>query len=67
MASSLAFALAHVGQGLAWVPLTLLGLVLGRIAQRTGSIVPCILLHALFNAVSVCLVVVQVSAQPAAG
>ncbi len=67
MASSLAFALAHVGQGLAWVPLTLLGLVLGRIAQRTGSIVPCILLHALFNAVSVCLVVVQVSAQSAAG
>lgn len=67
MASALAFGLAHVGQGLAWVPLTLLGLVLGRIAQCTGSIIPCILLHALFNAVSVVLLLVQISAKPAAG
>jgi membrane protease YdiL (CAAX protease family) len=51
--SAAAFALAHQGQGLAYVPLFPLGLVLGYIARRTGSIVPCILLHALFNAVSV--------------
>ncbi len=51
--SAAAFALAHQGQGLAFVPLFPLGLVLGFIARRTGSIVPCILLHALFNAVSV--------------
>ncbi len=67
MASALAFGLAHVGHGLAWVPLTLLGLVLGRIAQCTGSIIPCILLHALFNAVSVVLLLVQIAAQPVAG
>lgn len=50
-----AFALAHQGQGLAFVPLFPLGIVLGFVARRTGSIVPCILLHALFNAVSVAL------------
>ena len=56
------FAFAHVGQGLAFVPLLPLGLVLGFIARRTGSIVPCILLHALFNAVSVALLVWQTAA-----
>ena len=52
-ASAAAFALAHQGQGLAYLPLFTLGIVLGFMAHRTGSIVPCILLHALFNAVSV--------------
>lgn len=65
--SALAFGLAHHEHGLAWVPLTLLGIVLGVIAQRTGSIVPCIILHALFNAVSVILLLVQVALGPAAG
>lgn len=51
--SATAFALAHQGQGLAYLPLLPLGLVLGFIAQRTGSIIPCMLLHSLFNAVSV--------------
>ncbi|MFM7135809.1 MAG: lysostaphin resistance A-like protein, partial [Planctomycetota bacterium] len=36
--SAAAFALAHQGQGLAFVPLFPLGLVLGFIARRTGSI-----------------------------
>lgn len=53
------FAAAHVGQGLAWVPLVGLGIVLGLLARQTGSIVPGILAHALFNAVSVVLVLVQ--------
>lgn len=57
--ASLAFALAHLGQGLAWVPLTALGIVLGILARQTGSIVPGILAHALFNAVSVVLVLMQ--------
>jgi membrane protease YdiL (CAAX protease family) len=61
--SSLAFAAAHAGQGLAYVPLFPLAMVLGFLAARTGSIVPSILLHALFNAVSVMLLLVQ----PAAG
>jgi membrane protease YdiL (CAAX protease family) len=61
--ASLAFAAAHAGQGLAFVPLFPLAMVLGLIAERTGSIVPCILLHGLFNAVSVTLLLMQ----PAAG
>ncbi|MCE9629838.1 MAG: CPBP family intramembrane metalloprotease [Planctomycetia bacterium] len=63
--SSLAFAAAHTGQGLAYVPLFPFSLVLGFIAQRTGSIVPCILLHALFNAVSVVLLLAQPVTGPA--
>ncbi len=57
--AALVFALAHLGQGLAWVPLVGLGAVLGLLARQTGSIVPGILAHALFNAVSVVLVLLQ--------
>jgi membrane protease YdiL (CAAX protease family) len=63
--SAAAFALAHRGQGLAYVPLFPLGLVLGLIARRTGSIVPCILLHAFFNAVSVALLLASPPPVPA--
>lgn len=48
-----AFAAAHLGHGLAAVPLFLFGLVLGAIARATGTLAPCVLLHAMFNAVSV--------------
>jgi hypothetical protein len=65
--SSLAFAAAHAGQGLAYVALFPLALVLGSIARATGSIVPCILLHALFNAVSVAILLTQHGPQAAAG
>jgi membrane protease YdiL (CAAX protease family) len=51
--SAAAFALAHAGHGLAFVPLFLFGLVLGTMARQTGSLVACILLHGLFNAVSI--------------
>ncbi|NBX29812.1 CPBP family intramembrane metalloprotease [bacterium] len=51
--SATVFALAHQGQGLAYVPLFPFGLVLGAIARQTGSIAACILVHALFNAISV--------------
>jgi membrane protease YdiL (CAAX protease family) len=61
--ASLAFAAAHAGQGLAYIPLFPLGIVLGWLARRTGSIIPSILLHALFNAVSVALLL---AAPPAA-
>ena len=57
--SSLAFAAAHADHGLAFLPLFPLALVLGGIARATGSIVPCILLHGLFNAVSVVLLLAQ--------
>jgi len=65
--SSLAFALAHLGQGLAWVPLFFFGLVVGTLARQTGSIVPGVILHGLFNAVRVVLVVLQTAGRGAAG
>jgi membrane protease YdiL (CAAX protease family) len=65
--SSLAFAAAHVGQGMAWAPLFFFGLVVGYLARQTGSIVPGIILHGLFNAVSVALVLLQVARPEAAG
>lgn len=55
--SALCFALLHVDQGLAWVPLVFFGVVVGYLAKQTGSILPGILLHAIFNAISVVLVV----------
>lgn len=48
-----AFAAAHLGHGLAAAPLFLFGVVLGVIASATGSLAPCVILHAMFNAVSV--------------
>jgi membrane protease YdiL (CAAX protease family) len=60
-----AFALAHVGQGLAFVPLFLFALVLGVIARQTGSLPACILLHGMFNAVSVGLLLAQTPGQGA--
>jgi membrane protease YdiL (CAAX protease family) len=47
--SSLLFALAHFGQGVAPVALFILAIVLGYTYQRTHRIVPCIVTHALFN------------------
>jgi len=69
LVSAVAFALAHQGQGLAYLPLLPLGLVLGFIASRTGTILPCILLHAFFNAVSIGLLLADSgpAAVPAAG
>lgn len=57
--AALAFGLAHYGQGLAWIPLVALGAVLGVLARSRGSLVPAIALHALFNSVSVFLLLVQ--------
>ncbi len=47
--SSSLFALAHAGQGLAPIPLFVLGLALGYLYRQTGSVVPCIVLHMGLN------------------
>ena len=62
-----AFALAHFGQGLAFLPLYPLALVLGYLVRRTGSILPSILLHAGFNAVSIGILLLQAPGTAAAG
>jgi membrane protease YdiL (CAAX protease family) len=42
----------HIGTGLDPIPLFVLGLALGYLYQRTHRILPCIVLHALFNGFS---------------
>lgn len=49
--SAVLFALAH-GLNVFLLPLFFTGLVLGVVAQRSGSLLPGMLLHALFNAVN---------------
>jgi membrane protease YdiL (CAAX protease family) len=51
-ASAGVFALAHIGQGLAPVPLFVFGIALGYLYRQTGSIVSCIVLHFGLNAFS---------------
>ncbi len=46
------FALAHVGQGPAPIPLFFFGIALGYVFRRTNSIIPCIVLHMMLNAFS---------------
>lgn len=60
-ASSVLFGLAHWGHGVAPAPLILLGVILGYIYQRTHRIVPCIVLHMLFNANTMLHVALQIT------
>jgi membrane protease YdiL (CAAX protease family) len=46
------FSLAHFGFGPDPVALFVLALILGFLYQRTHRIVPCIVVHALFNALN---------------
>jgi len=55
--SALCFGLAHLGDGLGWIPLIGFGLAAGYLARRRGTILPSIVLHALFNGLSVILLV----------
>jgi membrane protease YdiL (CAAX protease family) len=55
VASALAFALLHVGQGPAPVPLFFFALALGYLYQKTHRIWPSLILHLLLNGVSLAL------------
>ncbi len=55
-ASALAFAAAHVGHGLGWIPLVGFGLAVGYLRAARGSLLPCIAVHAIFNAISVAII-----------
>lgn len=56
VASALAFAAAHVGQGLGWIPLVGFGIAVGFLRSARGSLLPCIVVHAIFNAISVAII-----------
>lgn len=55
-ASAVAFAAAHVGQGLGWIPLVGFGIAVGFLRSARGSLLPCIAVHAVFNAISVAII-----------
>jgi membrane protease YdiL (CAAX protease family) len=58
--SGLVFGLAHWGYGVSWVPLITLGVILGRLFQLRQSLVPCIVVHGLFNSMSMMGLAVEV-------
>jgi membrane protease YdiL (CAAX protease family) len=60
LVSGLLFGLAHLGQNIAApVSLTLFGIVLGYLYQRTHRLLPCIAAHMAFNAFSLLLLLLQ--------
>ena len=60
LVTSALFALAHFGQGPAPISLFFFGIALGYIFRRTGSIVPCIVLHMMLNGFSMFWFTLQV-------
>ena len=57
--SAVCFGMAHLGHGLGWIPLIGFGLAAGYLARRRGTILPSIVLHALFNGLSVMLLLMS--------
>lgn len=49
------FALMHLGQGAAPIPLFFLSIGLGFLYQRTGRLVPAIIVHMLLNGATLCM------------
>jgi membrane protease YdiL (CAAX protease family) len=62
--SGLIFGLAHFEYGISWVPLVVLGTALARIYQLQRSILPCILIHALFNSLAMIGFAVELFVKP---
>ena len=60
MITSALFAVMHLGQGLAPIPLFVFSLLLGYLYQRTGSLLPCIGLHMINNGYSVFWLTMQI-------
>jgi membrane protease YdiL (CAAX protease family) len=50
--SAVLFALAHLGHGLDPIPLLILGVIFGYVYYRTHRLVPCVVAHMAFNALS---------------
>lgn len=49
------FGLAHWGYGLSFIPLIILGIVLGLVYRATHSIWPCVLIHFMLNGTSMAM------------
>jgi membrane protease YdiL (CAAX protease family) len=65
--ASAIFALLHYSHGPDWVALTLLAAGMGYLYQRTHSLVPSLVVHALINSLSMLGLWIQVYAMPEQG
>lgn len=63
--SGTVFGLAHLGHGVAPIPLALFGIALGYLYQRTHRLAPCIAAHMFFNGYSLLVLWLQLNATPA--
>jgi membrane protease YdiL (CAAX protease family) len=59
MLTSLLFAAVHAPQMPAPIPIFLLSLVLGTLYQRTGSLIPSFVVHAMFNGFSTVILLID--------
>ena len=59
LTSSTLFGLAHFSYGVSWIPLILLGIVLGWLYHLTQRIWPCVVLHMAFNSISMLSIAAQ--------
>lgn len=59
LVSSLIFALLHAGSGAAPISLFPLALILGYLYLRTGRLLPCVFMHAIFNGFNLLLLVLS--------
>ena len=60
MLTSFLFAALHIGQGAAYIPLFFLSLGLGYVCNKTGSIVPCVIIHMVLNGISIIPLIVMI-------
>lgn len=50
--TSILFAALHLGQGAAYIPLFVLSFGIGYVSNKTGSIIPCVIVHMVLNGIS---------------
>ena len=50
--TSLLFSALHIGQGAAYIPLFILSFGIGYVGNKTGSIIPCVIIHMILNGIS---------------
>lgn len=62
--TSLLFAAVHAPQMPAPIPIFFLSLVLGTLYQRTGSVIPSFVVHAMFNGFSTIILLIDMIGKP---
>jgi membrane protease YdiL (CAAX protease family) len=63
LVSGTLFGLMHYSYGLSWLPLILLGIVLGFMYRMTHRIWPSLFFHVIFNSMAICSMALQILQQ----